>query len=91
MSLTETPLFSAGREEIEDWLEMATGTNPPGFAILKLYPWKIFTLIKKPVSMTGLKFCTNPYPSGLRVPTGYPRVFISNMLFLFIINKYRND
>jgi hypothetical protein len=39
----------------------------------------------------GLKFCPNPYPSGLRVPTGVPRVFISNMLILFIINKYRND
>jgi hypothetical protein len=38
--------------------------------------------------MTGLKFCPNLYPSGLRVPTGYPRVFIFNMLILFIINKY---
>jgi hypothetical protein len=72
-------------------LEVATGTNPPGFAIPNPYPWKIFTPIKKPVPMTGLKFCPNTYPSGLRVPTGYPRVFISNMLILFIINKYRND
>jgi hypothetical protein len=74
------------------WLvEMATGTNPPGFAIPNPYPWKIFTPVKKPVPMTGLKFCPNPYPSGLRVPTGYSRVFISNMLILFIINKYCND
>jgi hypothetical protein len=85
------PTSSLAHSGVHYCLEMATGTNPPGFAIPNPYPWKIFTPIKKPVPMTGLKFCPNPYPSGLRVPTGYPRVFISNMLILFIINKYRND
>jgi hypothetical protein len=45
-------------------LEMATGTNPLGFAIPNPYPRKIFTPIKKLIPVTGLKFCPNPYPSG---------------------------
>jgi hypothetical protein len=45
-------------------LEMATVTNPLGFTVPNPYPWKISMPIKKPVPMTGLRFCPNPYPSG---------------------------
>jgi hypothetical protein len=27
---------------------------------------------KKPIPMTGIKFCPNPYPCGFRVPNGFP-------------------
>jgi hypothetical protein len=45
-------------------LGMATGTNLSGFTIPNPNPCKISKPIKKPITVTGLKFCPNPYPSG---------------------------
>jgi hypothetical protein len=53
-------------------LEMAMGKNLLGITCPNPYPRRKNTLAKKPIPMTGIKFCPNPYPCGFRVPNGFP-------------------
>jgi hypothetical protein len=53
-------------------IEMAMGKNPLGITWPNPYPRRKNTPAKKPIPMTGIKFCTNPYPCGFQVPNGFP-------------------
>jgi hypothetical protein len=53
-------------------VEMATGKNPLGITCPYPYPRRKNTSAKKPIPMTDIKFCPNPYPCGFRVPNGFP-------------------
>ena len=53
-------------------LEMAMGKNPLGITCPNPYPRRKNMPAKKPIPMTGIKFCPNPYLCGFRVPNGFP-------------------
>jgi hypothetical protein len=69
-------------------LEMATRTNPLGFAISNPCMWIQDPLIKKPKTHDGFNFVLKPIPIGLPVPTGiyvYIRSrFITKLVYTYI-------
>jgi hypothetical protein len=54
------------------YLEMAMGKNPLGITCPNPYPRRKNTPAKKPIPMTGIKFCQTHTHAGFGYPMGFP-------------------